>query len=253
MNFLKQLFKKKEQVVEVPPKQDGRVKPVANESFWLHLNCGDVVPHTIYPTIPFTYIIGPDFLKLIIHADLTPDKVEMPEGLPFNMLLEYTNDPTVKGAGQVVSLGYYAFRIEINSNDHGNPARITNWNPFVVETNKADIKITFRRPQKNLPDLAPQAMPLNTKFTNNAIVTKTYLIPQQHDNPFPCYVRVIDPESKQYYFIKEYVDLTNFFAPLRIVNYTNFKTKKACDKFFMKEISKMVPKNTPRNMLGDLE
>jgi len=172
-------------------------------------------------------------MTLIFHQDMKQiaDKVkELGGNITLNS--DYTDDPTPKQSGGIVSLGFPLIRLQLkNLTIHGT-------NPLILTCKKkTDWKIAFNREQRSSLINIPEYTFIDKKFhlKDDYVLSKHYIIPIGFEKPLYVIVAVI---GKQCFTAIEMTDMTSFYAQTKLIEYNEHKSKKATLKKYKELIER---------------
>lgn len=225
-NRIKSKFKKVDVVQQA--EQNKINKAIAEETCYL-LFQNNGISHS-FISGNFTFMVEGKGNDITITLLSPIPQIELAEGLPTVVVLDYTNDPTPLHAGCCCSLGYYVLRITFNADKV-----IQEPNRCILKGLNTNFSVYINRPQRDIYAKPPQPVKVNPEiFNEETYFKKAYMVPRNHWNPITV-VTLLENE-KEYHVLHEVLDMRSYYCGIVPVFYRSFDNKEEATKCYNESI-----------------
>lgn len=205
----------------------------AEETGLMLIAQGDKGKNYTFPNMPFRIIKKGREVELTFAGDFSEiGEKDLVEGIPCIFIADFTNDPTIKVAGGVVSLGYYLFRISLNN------CEITSYKPLIIKAKREELKLNLNRSQRELYQPMPKGLVFNEEFSEDLELMKDYMVPNNMWGELVVVISLSDKKLKKYHTVIEYFDMRSFYAGPIIIDMFPAKNKEEMNKNHQEQFKK---------------
>jgi len=213
-------------------------KADAAESFLLTIGNKKSRGTFILPIINFATEENSKEAFIIFHQDFNMIKEKLNTiKEPFDLVCDYTDDPTANYAGSVVSLGYPLIRIDSKN------LKIVTMHPLVLKTTPDKLNVHINREQRESLIEMPvmETFPGNFQISKGAVIRRYYVIP--HGFMKPLYVISCIIGEKKYTSV-EMIDMTSFWTKPQVIYCKEHRSAQVTTNNYQKLIKRWTTSHT---------